>query len=90
VVHYSRFFTFRRGVLDPNSREKGGLSVLREAYILRSSGVTAFPITSTAVIAPANHVEKVRFAILYLEARIVEEVCNSKSCNVTCWADAVS
>jgi hypothetical protein len=48
-------------VLETNSREKGGLSVLREVYILGSSGVTTFPLTSTAVIAPASHVEKVHF-----------------------------
>jgi hypothetical protein len=61
AVHYSRIFVFRRGVLEPNPRKKGGLNVLREAYILGSSGVTAFPVTSTVVIAPANHVEKVHF-----------------------------
>ena len=61
MVHYSRFFTFRKGggVLEPNPLAKGGLSVLREAYILLRSGVAAVPVTSTAVIAPANHVEEV-------------------------------
>jgi hypothetical protein len=61
AVPYSRIFAFCRVVLETNLREKGGLNVLREAYILGSSGVTAFPVTSTAVIAPASHVEKVHF-----------------------------
>lgn len=66
MVHYSRFFAFRKGeggVLEPNPREKGGLSVLGEAYILGSSGVAAFPVTSTALIAPANHVEEVHLVL---------------------------
>ena len=80
LFHYSRIFAFCNGVLEPNPREKGGLRVLREAYMLGSSCVAAFPVSLTALNAPANHVEKVHF--LVLEAGTVEEVCNSKSCKM--------
>lgn len=48
--------------------------------MLGSSVVAAFPVSLTALNAPANHVGKVLF--LFLEARTVEEVCNSKSCRM--------